>query len=84
MPRTVFDLSFISALPYYYLFLSVLADHARHHLVDDQQPDGILPARDQGFRARGALARRAGQPRQALCLHAERGAHQRRAARSIR
>ena len=24
MPRTVFDLSFISALPYYYLFLSVL------------------------------------------------------------
>ena len=53
-------------------------DHARHHLVDDQQPDGILSARHQGFRARGALARRAGEPHQALRLHAERRAHQRR------
>ena len=78
VPRNVFDLSFISALPYYYLFLAVLVDHARHHLVDDQQPDGILPARHQGFRARGALARRAREPHQALCLHAERRADQRR------
>ena len=78
MPRNVFDLSFISALPYYYLFLTVLGDHARHHLVDDQQPDGILPARHQGFRARGALARRAGEPHQALRLHAERRPDQRR------
>ena len=53
-------------------------DHARHHLVDDQQPDGILSARHQGFRARGALARRARQPHQALCLHAERRPDQRR------
>ncbi len=51
---------------------------ARHHLVDGRQPDGILPARHPGFRTRGALARRAGQPRQALCLHAERRPHQRR------
>ena len=43
-------------------------DHARHHLVDDPQPDGILPARHQGFRARRALARRAGEPHQALRL----------------
>ena len=61
VPRNVFDLSFISALPYYYLFLFVLAITLRHHLVDDQQPDGILPARDQGFRARGAFAGRAGR-----------------------
>ena len=63
------------------LLLSVPGDpqsHARHHLVDGQQPDGILSARHQGFRARGALARRARQPHQALRLHAERGADQRR------
>ena len=78
VPRTVFDLSFISALPYYYLFLCRSHHHARHHLVDDQQPDGILSARHQGFRTRRALARRAGQPHQALCLHAERRADQRR------
>jgi len=35
VPRNVFDLSFISALPYYYLFLTVPA-HARHHLVDGE------------------------------------------------
>ena len=35
------------------------AAHARHHLVDGEQPDGILSARDPGFRARRALARRA-------------------------
>ena len=59
-------------------------DHAADHLVDDQQPDGILPARDQGFRARRALARRARQPHQALRLHAERGADRASPARSMR
>ena len=78
VPRNVFDLSFISSLPYYYLFLAVLVITLVHHLVDDQQPDGILSARHQGFRARGALARRAREPHQALRLHAERGADQRR------
>ena len=84
VPRNIFDLSFISALPYYYLFLVVLAITLGYHLVDDQQPHGLLPARDQGFRARGALARRAGGPHQALCLHAERGPDRRSPARSMR
>ena len=72
VPRTVFDLSFVSALPYYYLFLFILAITLRHHLVDDQQPHGLLPARHQGFRARGAFARCAGRAHQAPCLHVER------------
>ena len=49
-------------------------DHARHHLVDGRQPDGVLSARHQGFRACGAFAGCARQPHQALCLHAERRA----------
>src|ERR1700737_3870241 len=53
-------------------------DHARHHLVDGEQPDGILSARDQGFRARGPFARRARPPHTTLPLHAERRAYQRR------
>src|SRR5258707_19903 len=53
-------------------------DHARHHLVDGEQPDGILSPRDQGLRARRALARRSRKPHQALRLHAERRTDQRR------
>ena len=44
----------------------------------DEQPDGILSARHQGFRAGGAFARRARQPHQALRLHAQRRPDQRR------
>jgi len=73
------------ARPLLYLGAAVLLsvsvgspDHARHHLVDGEQPDGILSPRHQGFRTRGAFTRRARQPHQALRLHAERGADQRR------
>ena len=57
-------------------------DHAPDHLADDQQPHGLLPACDQGFRTCRALARRAGRPHQALRLYAECGSHLGRPARS--
>src|SRR3954467_963919 len=60
VPRNVFDLPFLSARPrqrfrsFLHLGAAILllvpdgaAHHARHRLVDDQQPDGIFPARDQ-------------------------------------
>ena len=56
VPRTVLDLSFTSAVPYYYLFLAVLALTARIYLEDGAQPHGLLPARHQGQRAGGPLA----------------------------
>ena len=85
VPRNVFDLSFISALPYYYLVPDRAADHARHHLVDDRRAGWgftCAPSSDSERAARslGAPASRD----QALCLHAERGAHQRCRRRCIR
>ena len=73
VPRNVFDLSFISALPYYYLFLAVLVLTLGLTWWMAAQPDGILSARDPGFRARGPFARARRPALQALRLHAERG-----------
>ena len=78
VPRNIFDLSFISALPYYYLFLAIAGADARPDLLDGEQPDGILSPRHPGFRTGRAFARGSRQPHQALCLHAERRPDQRR------
>ena len=75
MPRTVFDLSFISADAVLLHLPGRAGLPARAHLVDGARPHGLLPARHQGFRTRRPLARRLGRPLQALCLHAERRLH---------
>ena len=62
VPRNVFDLSFISALPYYYLFLAVLALTLRHHLVDDHSRMGFylraIKDSERAARSLGAPASR--------------------------
>ena len=61
VPRTVLDLSFISAMPYYYIFLAVLAAILFLTWRIENEPHGLLPARHQGF-ASAPRARSASPP----------------------
>jgi branched-chain amino acid transport system permease protein len=74
VPRTVLDLSFISAMPYYYIFLTVLAAILFSPGASRRAAwaSTCAPSRT---RARGTLARRRRRPLQALRLHAERRPH---------
>jgi branched-chain amino acid transport system permease protein len=45
IPRTVLDLSFLSATPFYYIFLGVLLLLLVAHLGDRARPHGLLSAR---------------------------------------
>ncbi len=78
VPRNVFDLSFISALPYYYLFLTVLLITLglTWWMADSRMGFYLRAIRDSERAARSLGGAR--QPGQALRLHAERGPHQRR------
>ena len=78
VPRNVFDLSFISALPYYYLFLTVLLITLGITWWMTNSRMGFYLRAIKDFRTRRALARRARQPHETLCVHAERRPHQRR------
>ena len=82
--RGWYDLTFRGELPYYFIFLAVLAILLFITWQMRAQPLRLLPARHQGGRARRALARRAGAPHQALRADAERDVHLDRAARSTR
>ena len=82
--RGWWDLTFRGELPYYYIFLAVLARAAVHHLRDGAQPLRLLPARHQGGRARRAQPRRAGAADQDQGADAERASSRRSPARSIR
>ena len=83
MPRTVFDLSFISALPLLLHLPRACWRSRSAHLVDGAQPHGLLPARHQGFRTCGALARRLGRPHKLYAYMLSGGLHHASPARSM-
>ena len=75
VPRTLLDLSFISSVPYYYLFLAVLVGVLAVTWADGEEPHRLLPARHPRQRARRARTRRRRAALQARGLHAQRRLH---------
>ncbi len=81
--RGWWDLTFRGELPYYYIFLAVLALRAGRHLRGRAPPLRLLSARHQGERARGAQPRRAGAADQTAGAGAVAPRSPRRRARSM-
>ena len=78
VPRTVLDLSFTSAMPYYYIFLAVLALLLGLTWRIERSRMGFYLRAIKDTERAARSPRRRGRPLQALRLHAERRLHRAR------